>query len=376
LTSLGTERLPGRATAAGTVGYAKRHPAAKGHFRPGPGLTLSSIGVGTYLGDADDAGDRGYEAAIARAFAAGLNVVDTAINYRNMRSERAVGRAVRTAIAAGTVSRAEVMVATKGGYLPFDAQAPVDPVSYVETTYLRPGIIRPEELVAGCHCLAPRYLDDQIERSRANLGLETIDIYYLHNPEQQLAAVTRDEFMRRIRAAFEFLEQACAAGRIGCYGVATWNGLRADPGKKDFLALTALAGMAEQVAGERHRFLALQLPYNLAMPEAFALSNQPVADGRVTTLEAAVGYGMTAFASASLLQGKLAHDLPGDVAAHFPGCTTDAQRALQYTRSTPGVVTALCGMSSVDHVLENSALVAIPPLPASSIRSLFRESPE
>lgn len=331
--------------------------------------------MGTYLGTADDAADRGYEAAIARGLALGLNVVDTAINYRHMRSERAAGRALRTAIAAGTVTRAEVVVATKGGYLPFDGDAPADPVSYIEQTYLRPGLIRPEELAAGCHCLAPRYLEDQLERSRENLGVETIDVYYLHNPEQQLAAVSRDEFMKRIRAAFEFLESACAAGRIGVYGVATWNGLRAEPGQRDFLALTALAGMAQQIAGDAHRFLAIQLPYNLAMPEAFALSNQPVPEGRVTTLEAAVGYGITSFASASLLQGKLAHDLPADLAAHFPGCATDAQRALQYVRSTPGIVTALCGMSSVDHVLANAALVSVPPLSHAAIRSLFREEP-
>ncbi len=340
-------------------------------------MTLSSLGLGTYLGEPDDAGDARYEAAIGRALASGVvNHLDTAINYRNMRSERAVGRALRLAIAAGTVARDQVVVATKGGYLPFDGEAPADPVAYVEESYLRPGIFRPEELAAGCHCLAPRYLADQLERSRANLGLATIDIYYLHNPETQLNAVSRDEFMKRIRAAFEFLERACADGKIGVYGVATWNGFRQDPAKRDFLALTALAGMAQQVAGDRHRFLALQLPYNLAMPEAFALSNQPVADGRVSTLEGATGYGMTAIASASLLQGRLAGGLPADLAALMPGCTTDAQRALQFARSTPGITTALCGMSTAAHVAENTALAALPPLPAAAIRSLFRETPE
>src|SRR6185503_9854630 len=137
----------------------------------------------------------------------------------------------------------------------------------------------------------------------------------------------------------------------------------------------SLAGMAEQIAGDRHRFLALQLPHNLAMPEAFALSNQPVADGRVSTLEAATGYGITAFGSASLLQGKLAQDLPADLGPLFPGCSTDAQRALQFARSTPGMACALAGMSTAAHVDENAKVVSLPPRSSSSFRSLFRPHP-
>ena len=72
--------------------------AAPSHFRDANGLRLSSIGVGTYLGDADDSTDADYTAAIRRAIALGCNVVDTAINYRCQRSERAIGAAIRQAI--------------------------------------------------------------------------------------------------------------------------------------------------------------------------------------------------------------------------------------------------------------------------------------
>ena len=37
------------------------------------------------------------------------------------------------------------------------------------------------------HCMSPAYLENQIERSRRNLGMETIDLFYVHNPESQLA---------------------------------------------------------------------------------------------------------------------------------------------------------------------------------------------
>ncbi|HEX9418723.1 MAG TPA: aldo/keto reductase, partial [Methylomirabilota bacterium] len=88
--------LKGRATPEGTAAYraSRGARAADGHFREWRGLALSSIGAGTYLGPDDDATDAQYEAAIERAIESGINVVDSAVNYRGQRSERAVGRAL------------------------------------------------------------------------------------------------------------------------------------------------------------------------------------------------------------------------------------------------------------------------------------------
>ena len=110
-----------RATAEGTRRFAQRAGAADGHFREGMGLSLSSIGLGTYLGDDGAAVDAGYEACIAAGLGAGINVFDSAINYRGQKSERAVGRALAKAFASGAARRDEVFVSTKGGYFPHDA---------------------------------------------------------------------------------------------------------------------------------------------------------------------------------------------------------------------------------------------------------------
>ncbi|HTM20303.1 MAG TPA: aldo/keto reductase [Kofleriaceae bacterium] len=214
---------PGAATAAGTARFRERFAgrAGDGHFRRLGDLWLSSLGLGTYLGETDRRDDDLYTRAVLRVLDGGVNVIDSAVNYRCQRSERNIGRALEGALDTGAIRRDEVVIATKGGFLPFDGSRPADARSYFRSRFVDTGVIRPGELVAGCHCMTPRYLEDQIEQSRQNLGLETIDIYYLHNPETQLEEVPRDEFLERLRDAFATLEAACDRGAIGCYGVAT-----------------------------------------------------------------------------------------------------------------------------------------------------------
>jgi aryl-alcohol dehydrogenase-like predicted oxidoreductase len=352
--------LKGRATSEGTATYraAQGAGAAGGHYREWRGLSLSSVGIGTYLGPDDDATDALYEAAVEQAVASGINVVDSAVNYRNQRSERAVGRALGRLVRAGSAVRESVVVATKGGFLPFDGPAP-------------PGLLRPGDLVAGNHCMTPRYLEDQIERSRVNLDLETIDIYYLHNPETQLSELPRREVTRRLRAAFEFLEGAARDRRIGLYGTATWSGYRQPQSARDFLSLPDLVALAEEVGGAEHRFRVVQLPYNLAMTEAFTLANQGASREPVPLLESARRLDVYVMSSASIYQGQLATNLPAVIARFLPGLDTDAQRALQFVRSTPGVGTALVGMKTPAHVAEAARLCAVSPVPWSEFQKLF-----
>jgi hypothetical protein len=92
------ERIRGSATPQGTLRYAARFQgrAAAGHFREtAAGLVLSSVGIGTYLGEPDAATDRAYAEAVVAAIEGGFNLIDTAINYRFQRSERSIGAAIR-----------------------------------------------------------------------------------------------------------------------------------------------------------------------------------------------------------------------------------------------------------------------------------------
>ena len=342
-----------RATPEGTAKFREAAGAAPGHFREAlGGLSVSSLGIGTYLGRDDAATDASYAQSVKRALQLGINVVDTAINYRNQRSERAVGAAIRE------IPREQLVLCTKGGYLPFDGGRPQDLKAYLEETFFKPGILEPDEIVAGCHSLAPRYLDDQIGRSLRNLRVDSIDVYYVHNPETQLGEVPRAEFRKRLRRAFEGLEKACAAGRIGAYGAATWSGLRLADDDEEHLSLDELLEAAKDAGGSGHHFQAVQLPFNLEMDEAATFRNQ----GERTLLEAARDAGIAVFASASVLQGRLAQRLPQPLReSSGKGLQTDAQRALQFARSAPGVTCALVGMKTPAHVEENAAVARVPP---------------
>ena len=258
----------GSATLDGTTRYRERFKdaAVPGHFRQQHDLWLSSIGLGSYLGDADDETDALYTAAIIRAVELGANVIDTAANYRFQRSERAIGKALDGLTNAKGFSRNEIVICTKGGYLPFDGAPPRDVRRYVEETFVKPGIAGFEDIVGGSHCMTPSYLQNQLEQSLRNMNLDCVDVYYVHNPESQLGSVPEEEFYARLRAAFESLEESRARGQSKCYGVATWNGFRVPAGSSGYHSLSRMVAIAREVAGELHGFRFLQLPFNLAMP--------------------------------------------------------------------------------------------------------------
>jgi aryl-alcohol dehydrogenase-like predicted oxidoreductase len=361
------------ATPAGTARYRERFnaaAAAAGHFRRRQGRWFSSLGVGTYLGDADEETDRHYRQAIVRAVELGANVIDTASNYRFQRSERAIGTAL-SELAERGFAREEIIVCTKGGYLPFDGAPPLDVRLYVEDTFVKPGIASFADIAGGSHCMTPRYLQHQLDQSLANMKIDCVDVYYVHNPESQLAEVRVEEFWKRLRAAFETLEQAVAGGKVGAYGVATWNGFRVEPDADGYHSLEAMVEAAREVGGEDHHFRFIQLPLNLAMPEALFFQNQKLGDEYVSVLQAAAASDITVMASASILQGQVSRGLPEAIREPLGSLATDAQTGIQFVRSAPGITTALVGMSSVEHVEENLELAHTAPAQPDDLVRVF-----
>lgn len=370
--------IEGFATPEGTARYRERFPELKdaGHFRQpqnvpdAADLWFSSMGIGTYLGEPDEASDQLYTDAISTALRRGINLVDTAINYRHQRSERNIGAAISRLVAEGEINRDELIVCSKAGYLSFDGAVPADPRAYFMREYVEAGVFKPAELAGGMHCMSPGYLVNQLERSRKNLGLGTIDVYYIHNPESQLGDVSREEFRQRIKGAFGALERAVKDGKIRSYGIASWSAFRVAESEQAYISLPACVELAEQAGGRDHHFRFVQLPFNLAMPEAHAVPNQVADREHLSALEYARGAGLAVIGSAALYQAQLTSNLPPFLAEKI-GMQTDAERALQFARSTPGLLTSLVGMGRPAHVLENIKVAAREPMKPEQWEALF-----
>lgn len=365
--------LQGRATPEGSERFVRRAVDGRHlppeHFRPGPGhLALSSLGLGTYLGPPDAATDHAVEQAVTICLTSGrVNVVDTAINYRWQRAERSVGRAVHRVVEQGDVARDELFLATKVGYLAPDSEGKVPVARWVQEELVDTGILAPDDIVDGSNAMSPSYLRDQIGRSRQNLGVEVLDLLYLHNvADAQIPAVGPAEFEARLERAFAVLEDLRAAGQLGNYGLATWECLRTSPDAPGHFDLERAVHLAESTGGKEHGFRYVQFPFNLAMPEAAAARTQRLGTERLTVFEAARRLGLGVFTSVPLMQGQLARHGPRRAGL------TPAQTALQFARSAPGTIGPLIGQKRAEHLSENLEVAARPSWDATTFESLLK----
>jgi aryl-alcohol dehydrogenase-like predicted oxidoreductase len=367
-----------RATPAGTGRFAHRFAHLPGHFRRPDELWLSSLALGTRNGEVGGVDDVLYRSVVPRLLEGGVNVFVTALSDRMQTSERCLGAALERAFREGAAARDEVVVVTKGGTLTVDpdlVQTRAQARRYLIETYIDSGLVDPDDVSMGVHCLAPDFLRDQIRRSLRNLRLETIDLYLIEEPEQLLRDSEPTEYQRRMHAIFEALEEEVDAGRIAAFGLATWDGLLRPHTDRHHLSILELFDWALEVGGADHHLRAVQLPYSLATAEALKLPTQWMPPGGThAVLEALHDTGTAVLASTPLAQGRILGRIPRFVADAMPGTTSDAQRCLQFVRSTKGITAAVVGMRDPDHVEDNLALTGQEPASPELVEDLFKQA--
>ena len=368
--------IAGHATPEGSSRFADWAVAEKGvnggHFREFRGLRLSSLGIGTYLGDVDGETDALVEDAVFRSVSSGaVNVIDTAINYRLQRAERSVGRAVARLTGGGGIEggREALLVCTKNGYLTADGELSTDFWTYLRDEFIKPGKLKLEEIAGEAHSMALPFLKEQLRRSIANLGLECIDVLYLHNAaESWLPEIGYKRFIEKLRDVFMLYEEERKRGRILYYGIATWLSLRVKSGEAEHVNLEDVVGVAKEVGGEEHGFRFVQLPLNVAMNEALTQKSQLIAGQPLTTFEAARRLGVGVFTSVPLSQARL---LGHKRVPELEG--SKALSLLQFARSAhPAVVAPLIGQKDPEHVEENLRIAMKPPLDEAEFRETYR----
>ena len=363
----------GFATLEGTEKFAKNSNINQLNFKKFHNLNLSNVGIGTYLGDSDEKTDEAVKNAVKQSILFGVNVIDTAINYRAQKAERSVGRAISELIQEGKITREQIFLCTKNGYLTNDGDVKQEFWEYVKNEYSAKGIIGEGDVSSGYHCMTIPYLNDQLERSMKNLGVECIDLLYLHNAvEGQINDISKEQFLKNLRLVFELYEKKRREGKIKFYGMATWECFRVTNDSAQYLSLQDTVRIAEEVGGKDHGFRFIQLPFNMHYDQALLKKNQLFDGSPISILEAASKLGIGVFTSVPFMQGRLL--APGAM-PEFDDLIPSL-RALQFIRSTPGVLAPLVGQKSQEHVSENLAIMKIPPLSEVEYLSLVRKLTE
>jgi aryl-alcohol dehydrogenase-like predicted oxidoreductase len=210
--------ISGFATLEGTEKFAKNSNINQLNFKKIHNLTLSNVGIGTYLGDSDEKTDEAVKNAVKQSILSGVNVIDTAINYRAQKAERSVGRAISELIQENKITRVQIFLCTKNGYLTNDGDVKQEFWEYVKNEYSDKGIVGEGDVSSGYHCMTIPYLNDQLERSLKNLGVECIDLLYLHNAvEGQINDISKEQFLKNLRLVFELYEKKRREGKIKFY---------------------------------------------------------------------------------------------------------------------------------------------------------------
>jgi aryl-alcohol dehydrogenase-like predicted oxidoreductase len=367
--------VAGYATAEGTRKFmenAFKNGMANSHFRSFNNLNFSSLGIGTYLGQLTAEDDRDLENAIYYSLKSGaVNVIDTAINYRSMKSEKNIGHAIKRLIEDKIISRDQVFISTKNGYITNDGDYPtIDVLEYMHKMYISQGIIDSKDISSGYNVLNPNYIRKCIDKSLTNMQLDTIDLVYIHNAyESWFQDISRSEFNEKIRRVFQVYEEYRSQNKIRYYGMATWTCFRLPRNEEGYLSLEDMVRIAEDVAGKDHGFRFIQLPYNLAYREAYSLRNQTVnSDNDLTILEACNKLNIGVFTSVPLLQAKLFDVKIPD----YLGIDNQLLKIVQITRSTPNVIAPLLGQKKLNHVKENIELAKVAPLNNSEFNEAIK----
>ena len=362
--------ISGSATSEGTKKFAQESSANQANFNEFEGFTLSNVGIGTYLGDADTKTDELVTNAVKESITSGINVIDTAINYRAQKAERSVGKALAELIQDNKISRDQVFISSKNGYVTNDADVNLGFWEYVKEEYSQKGIIKEGDVTSGYHCMTSTYLSDQLDRSLKNLGLECVDLMYLHNAvEGQIKDITKEQFLENLKSVFELYEQKRDEGKIKFYGMATWECFRVTNDNPQYLSLEDTVNLAKKIGGENHGFKFIQLPFNMYYDQALLKKHQLLGDVPVSALESAVNLGIGVFTSVPFMQGRLL--TPGTMPEFND--LKPSLRALQFIRSAPGILAPLIGQKSSSHVSENMEIMQIPSMSDSEFLALVKK---
>jgi aryl-alcohol dehydrogenase-like predicted oxidoreductase len=310
---------------------------------------ISKLGLGLYLGEESVETDERILEVMQFALDQGILVFDCAPSYRNLRSEKLLGDLLQRN------PEKDVIISTKGGFVPFDFKQGIESeIQYVRRLIER-GLIR-EELFDQEHfqTFDFNYLDYMLTNTLLVLNRKYADIYYLHNPEYFLERVGRPMFLNVMKSVFLWLRDQLQSGRIGSFGISSWNGFFNDKVESS-LQLEEFYRLAKEI-GIEHDFSFIQIPFNFLQTQGLFFKNQSYENEKFSLIRLAKRLGISIISSAPLGQGRLLkYKFPVKVKNIFSGMSA-SQTNLSFVLSTPGITCTLVGTTSLEHFKEAASI--------------------
>jgi len=364
------------ATTNDTLNFAKQFSTYKDFYIKHNGLIFSKLGIGTFKAEPykEENYVFHYIEGVKEAVKNGINLIDTASNYRYGQSEKEIGIALQELFKEGITKREELIICSKGGFIQLEYPFPENPYTWIDENIIQSGLASKEDIELDQHCMSPDYLEWSCKRSLNNLGVDALDIYYLHNPEMQLSKLGEKEFYKLVEKVFKRFEKLADDGLFQYYGVAVWNGfVKLD---EELLSLEKLVEIAKKVGGENHRFKYIQTPFNMAKTDIYTQETQKVNHENCTLLQAAHRLNIGVITSSSLLQMNLfKKSFKAEIGVILDDTMTlksDIQLALQFVRSTPGIISSLFGSKVPVNIKSNCEISKINVVPRTKYDLLYR----
>jgi aryl-alcohol dehydrogenase-like predicted oxidoreductase len=364
------------ATKESTYSFAKKFSNYKDFYSINNNLVFSKLGLGTFNKEPykEENYIFHYIEAVKEAVKNGINVIDTASNYRYGQSEKEIAQALKELFDENLAKREELIICSKGGFIQLEYPFPKNPYEWIESNIINQNLATKDDIELDQHCMTPEFLEWSCRRSLENVGVDSFDIYYLHNPEMQFIKLGEEKFYKAIEKIFKKFEELADKGLFKHYGVAVWNGFTSEVNEN--IELEKLVEIAKKVGGENHRFKYIQAPFNIGKTDAYIKPTQIVNGESTTLIQAAHKLGISIISSSSLLQMNLFKKSfkpeVGYVLDSSMTLKSDIDLALQFVRSTPTIVTSLFASKVPKHIRENCSISKIKATPKSKYDLLFR----
>lgn len=338
--------ITGFADKKGTNEYFYSKDIVQGWIVSNDRYNYSRLGLGTFIGNFSDEHSELFRAAISYALLNGINIIDTAINYRGMRSERDIGVVITKLIEDGLIERNQFVVSSKAGIIPGDGEIMLRPIFYMQQNLIESGIIASEDTYMEDTLwltMNPRFYEYALEVSKSHLNLDTIDIYYMHELELSMRHYGPTEFYNKLEGIIIAYENMVSEGKIKEYGMATWEAFQLEPSDNKYISLEKVMDVVNKVS-PKHHFKHLMVPINLQLNEPVTRKTQCFKDERLTIVECAKRYGIEVHSSGSIGQGEALnkHSVEDYLSFLVNNCNCDSY---------------FIGSKSIEHIKENMRII-------------------